>query len=118
MLRALVQIVLNGVAVLIAAKLVPGIVYSGDLAHLLLVGLVLGLLNLLVKPIVTFFSFPLIALTLGLFFLVINGLMLMLAAWLLPGTLQVHGCLPAILGGLVIAILNWVVHAFRREERG
>lgn len=110
MVRALLQIVLNGVALLIAAKLVPGITYTGDLLYLLLAGLVLGLINLLVKPIVTFFSFPLIVVTLGLFYLVINGLVLLLADRLLAD-LQVDGCLPAILGGLVIAVLNWLVRA-------
>ncbi|HYO11985.1 MAG TPA: phage holin family protein, partial [Thermoanaerobaculia bacterium] len=79
MMRALLQIVLNGVAVLIAAYLIQGIEYTGSLPYLLLVGLVIGVLNLLVKPIVTFFSFPLIVVTLGLFYLVINGLMLWLA---------------------------------------
>jgi len=116
-MRALLQIVLNGVALLIAAKLVPGIVYNGDLLQLLLAGLVLGLLNLLVKPIVTLFSFPLIVLTLGLFYLVVNGLILMLAAALLPHQLlQVHGCLPAILGGLVIALFNWAVRALEPKR--
>lgn len=116
MLRALVQIVLNGVAVLIAAHLVPGISYSGSLAYLLLVGLVIGLINLIVKPIVTFFAFPLIVVTLGLFYLAINGLMLYLAAWLLAG-LRVDGCGAAVLGGLVIAFFNWLVRAFTSEER-
>jgi putative membrane protein len=115
MLRALLQIALNGVAVLVAAYLVPGIVYTGSLPALLLVGLVVGLINLIVKPIVTFFSFPLIVLTLGLFYLVINGLVLYLAAWLLPHHLQVNGCGAAILGGLVMALVNWLVRAFTSE---
>ncbi|HEX9942817.1 MAG TPA: phage holin family protein [Thermoanaerobaculia bacterium] len=114
MLRALLQIVLNGVAVLVAAHLVPGISYTGSLAYLLLVGLVMGLVNLIVKPIVTFFSFPLIVVTLGLFYLVINGLMLYIAASLLDG-LEVNGCGAAILGGLVIAVLNWLLRAFTSE---
>jgi putative membrane protein len=116
MIRALLQIVLNGVALLVAAKLVPGIVYTGSLPQLLLAGLVLGLLNLLVKPIVTFFSFPLIIVTIGLFYLVINGLILMLVAYFLPHLLQVHGCLPAILGGLVIAAFNWVARVLEPRE--
>lgn len=115
MIRALIQIALNGVAVLIAAYLVPGIVYSGTLPRLLLAGLVLGVLNLIVKPIVAFFSFPLIIVTLGLFYLAINGLMLYLVAWVMP-ELQVQGCVPAILGGLVIALFNWVTRAFTTSE--
>ena len=110
MIRAAVQVVFNGLAVWLAAELVPGIVYTGDLVYLLLAGLVIGLLNLLVKPIVTFFSFPFILLTLGLFYLVINGLILWLADAFLD-QLTVQGCLPAILGGLVIAACNWVVRA-------
>ncbi|HEY9421913.1 MAG TPA: phage holin family protein [Thermoanaerobaculia bacterium] len=115
MIRALVQIALNGVAVLIAAYLVPGIVYTGGLPQLLLVGLALGVVNLIVKPIVSFFALPLIVLTLGLFYLVINGLMLYLVAWLLP-ELQVQGCGAAILGGLVIGLFNWVTRAFTSED--
>jgi putative membrane protein len=114
MLRALVQVVLNGVALWIASQLVPGIHYQGSLLYLLLAGLVMGLINLLVKPLVTLLSFPLILLSLGLFYLVINGLMLYLAAGLLDG-LSVDGCLPALLGGLVIAAFNWLVRAFTRD---
>jgi putative membrane protein len=115
MIRALVQIALNGVAVLVAAYLVPGISYTGSLPALLLVGLVVGLINLIVKPIVTVLSLPLIVLSLGLFYLLINGLMLYLAAWLLPHHLHVSGCGAAILGGLVVALVNWLVRAFTSE---
>jgi putative membrane protein len=82
----------------------------------LIVGLVFGLVNLLVKPIVTLLSLPLIVLTLGLFYLAINGLMLWLASYFLSG-LRIDGCLPAILGGLVIAAINWLVRALERDER-
>jgi putative membrane protein len=110
LIRALIQVVANGLALWLAAELVPGIVYTGDLLYLLLAGLVIGLLNLLVKPIVTFFSLPFILLTLGLFYLVINAFILWLADVFLD-QLTVQGCLPAILGGLVIAICNWLVRA-------
>jgi putative membrane protein len=110
LIRALLHIVANAVGLVIADRVVAGINYEGDLVNLLLAGLVIGLINLLVKPIVSFFSFPLIIVTLGLFYLVINGLMLYLAAYLLEG-LSIDGCVPAILGGLIIALLNWVVGA-------
>ncbi|MES1243514.1 MAG: phage holin family protein [Acidobacteriota bacterium] len=117
MLRALLQIVLNGVALLIAANLVSGISYdrSYGYGYLLIAGLVIGLINLIVKPIVKFFSFPLIVVTLGLFYLVINGLMLYLADYLLAG-LQVKGFVPAVLGGTLIAAINWLVRAFASDE--
>jgi putative membrane protein len=110
MIRAILQVALNGVAILLAAYLVPGVHYEGGWLYLLLAGLVIGLINLLVKPLVSLLSLPLVIVTLGLFYLVINGAMFWLAAWLLSG-LTVDGCLPAIGGGLVIALFNWVVRA-------
>ena len=111
-MRALLQVALNAVALWLAATLVPGIHYIGGLEWLLLAGLVLGLLNLLVKPLLTLLSLPLIVLSLGLFYLVINGLVLYLAAMLMPHHLQVAGCGTAIVGGLVIALFNWAIRAF------
>ncbi|MCB1055015.1 MAG: phage holin family protein [Acidobacteria bacterium] len=104
----IVQIVINAAALWLAAYLVPGVTYTGNVVYLLLAGLVMGLVNLLVKPVVTLLSLPLIIVTLGLFYLVVNGLMLALVATLLQG-LTVDGCMPAILGGLVIGVFNWVV---------
>jgi putative membrane protein len=111
-MRALLQVVLNAAALWLAANLHLGVTYTGGLLYLLLAGLVLGLLNLLVKPILTFLSLPLIVLSLGLFYIVINGLVLYLAAWLMPHHLHLAGCSSALLGGLVIAVVNWAVHAF------
>lgn len=116
MIRALVQVALNAIALLLAAYVVPGIHWQGGLLYLLLAGVVIGLVNLLVKPVVTLLSLPLVVITLGLFFLVINGAMLWLAAALLPG-LQVDGCGWAILGGLVMALFNWFVRAFSADSR-
>ena len=114
MIRMLTQIVLNGIGILVVAYLVPGIDYQGGLLYLFLVGLVMGLINLLVRPIVTLLSIPLIVLTLGLFFFVINGLMLYLAAYFLDG-LTIDGCFPALLGGLVLALFNWLVGSLANE---
>ena len=116
MMRLLAQIALNGLAVWLAAYLVPGISYQGDILYLLLTGLVIGAINLLVKPLVTLLSLPAIVLTLGLFFLVINGAMLMLAAVVLSG-LDVEGCLPAILGGIVLALCNWLIGISGRKKK-
>jgi putative membrane protein len=114
MANVLARIVLNGIGLLLAARLVPGVSYSGGLAYLLLAGAVIGLINVLVRPLVTLLSLPAVLLTFGLFYLAINGLMFWLAAGLLDG-LQVSGCLPAILGGLVLTVFNVIVRAFRRN---
>lgn len=110
-MRFLVQILLNGVALLVAANVVPGIHWQGDVFYLFIAGLVFGIINLIVKPIVTILSLPLIIVTLGLFFLVVNAAMLYLADILLSG-LTVDGFGAAVLGGIVIALFNWVVRAF------
>lgn len=113
-MRSLAQVLVNGIGLVLVARLVPGIDYQGGLLYLALSGLVIGLLNLLVKPLVTLLSLPFIVLTLGLFFLVINGLMLYAAAFLLDG-LTVSGCMPALLGGLVMALFNWLVRGLQRR---
>ena len=116
MTRLLVQVLLNGVALFVASRVIDGIEYNGSLLYLLVAGLVFGLINLLVKPIATFFSLPLILLTLGLFYLVINAGMLKLADLFLSG-FAVDGFWPAVQGGLVIALFNWVVRAFSSEPK-
>jgi putative membrane protein len=116
MIRMLLQILLNGLGVMLAAYLVPGVHYSGSPAYLLLVGLVIGLINLLVKPLFTLLSLPALVLTLGLFYLAINGALFYLAAYLLDG-LTVEGCLPAILGGLVLAVFNWLMRGIVKKPK-
>jgi putative membrane protein len=79
---------------------------------LLLVALILGIVSSFVKPIVTFFSIPFIILTLGLFLLVINALMLMFTAWiagLFDIGFRVDGFWAAVLGSIVITIVNWAI---------
>jgi len=110
-MKMLVQVLLNGIALLVAANIVPGIHWTGNFFYLFIAGLVFGLINLIVKPIVTILSLPLIVLTLGLFFLIVNAAMLYLADIVLSG-LTVDGWGAAILGGIVIALFNWVVRAF------
>jgi putative membrane protein len=112
MLQLLVRIVLNGIALLVAAYLVPGVNWSGGLAALLIAGALLGLINGLIRPFVTLLSLPLLVLTLGLFYLLINGAMLALVAKLAPG-LEVEGCFPAILGALIVGCVNWALEGLR-----
>ncbi len=111
-------------AVAVATWLVDGIYFTGPtsgweevrhkLVPLLLVALILGVVSSFVKPIVTFFSIPFILLTLGLFLLVINALMLMFTAWiagLFDIGFHVDGFWAAVLGSIVITIVNWVIDA-------
>jgi putative membrane protein len=83
---------------------------SSKVVTLLVVALIFGLVNLIVKPIVKFFALPLLILTLGLFTLVINALMLILTDVIAGDSFEVHGFGSAVLGGLVIAIVSWAVN--------
>lgn len=97
-------------AILAAAYFVPGVTVSNFFAALL-IAIVLGVLNVTVKPLITLLTLPFTLLTLGLFTFVINGLILWLAAAFVPG-FSVAGFIPAFLGALVIAVVNWILHKF------
>jgi putative membrane protein len=109
-LRILLSIVANAVALIITAYVVPGITFTGTLVQLLVAGAIFGLLNLVVRPIAMLLSVPLLVLTLGLFYFVLNGILLWLFSAFMPGY-HVAGIIPGILGSLVIMIFNWLVHA-------
>ena len=109
----LVAVLFNAIA-LLATTVVPGISFSGSLLTLALAGVVFGLFNAVVRPVAIFLSLPLIVLTLGIFYLVLNGILLWVASLLIPGY-AVAGVVPGILGSLVIALLNWVASAFARS---
>ncbi|HYF04265.1 MAG TPA: phage holin family protein [Patescibacteria group bacterium] len=97
----------NAAAVYATAYLVPGIHVNGFVSALI-VALVLGLINITVKPILKLLSTPFILLTLGLFLLVINAVALLLADYFVDG-LTIDGFLPAAIGSVVISIVSWIV---------
>jgi len=107
-LRIVARVLLNGLGLVVAALLLPGIHWDGGLAALVVAGCVIGLINLIVKPIVTVLSCPLLLLTLGLFYVVINGAMLALAdALLVP--LRIDGFVWDVLGGILLAVFNLII---------
>jgi putative membrane protein len=98
----------------VAAWLFDGIEMSGGLLDVLLVALVFGLLNALLKPILLVFSIPLLIVTLGLFALVVNALMLLLTSRLLE-SFEVSGFWTALFGSIVISIVTIVLGAVLRD---
>lgn len=103
---------LNAAALWVAAWLLPGLDFQGTIVQLFLVAAVFGLVNSLVRPILTVLTCPLIVVTLGLFTLVINGWMLWLtgalsARWGLG--FAVSGFWAAFFGGLVVGIVSVVL---------
>ena len=105
----LVSIVGNALA-LLATTVVPGISFHGNWLTLLVAGVVFGLFNLIVRPIAMLLSAPLLILTLGLFYFVLNGILLWVVQFILPGY-HVSGLVAGILGSIVITVVNWLVHS-------
>jgi putative membrane protein len=104
MVRLLVKWILHALALLITAKLVPGFVIESFGAALIAV-LIIGLLNVTLGALLKLITLPLAILTLGLFFLIINALILKLASGVIPG-FYVHTWGAALVGALVLAILH------------
>lgn len=115
MLRLVIHILSNALGIWAAARLVNGIHFYGDWKWLILTGAVLGFINFFVKPFVKIISLPLIWLTLGLFTIVINVLMLNLAARI-SGTLVIDTWTAAFWAVVVISIINYLVSSLVGEE--
>ena len=108
----LLRLIVNAIALTVAATILPGIhIDQSNLGTLALVALIFGLVNAIVKPVLYILSCPLILLTLGLFALVINGLMLLLTDALAGGRFTVDGFWWAVLGGLVVGITSMILES-------
>ena len=114
----LVKTIANAGALAVAVWLLDKITLTGGSTGkkvwtLILVALVFGLVNWLVKPVVKLLTFPLFILTLGLITLVVNALMLLLTSWLadkLDLSFHVEGFWTAVLGGLIISVVSWALN--------
>jgi putative membrane protein len=113
--RLVVRFVINAVAIWVASRIIPGITPLSPLARpepLLVVALIFGAVNALIKPVFELITCPLEILTLGLFTLIINAAMLGLTSWIaqqLAIGFQVDGLAAAFLGALVISVVSWLL---------
>ena len=105
----LLRVVVNALAIMLAASIVPGIAVDG-LVSALAAAVLLGLINAFVRPVLLILTLPITLLTLGLFLLVLNGLCFWLVAWLVKG-FHVAGFGSALLGALVVSVVSWIVTA-------
>lgn len=111
-MRLLLRLIANAIALWCAARFIDGIAYTGNWPGLLGLSLVFGVVNTLVRPVLAFFSFPIQLLTLGLFTLVLNALMLWLtaaSATRLGIDFTVAGFRAALLGALLVSVVSTVV---------
>jgi putative membrane protein len=103
---------INTIAIMIAIKFVPGIVYAGEWWGILIVGLIFGLINTFIRPFIKLFALPLLIFSLGLFTFVINALMLSMTSWLSDKFhlgFHVEGFKAAFLGALLISIASMLL---------
>jgi putative membrane protein len=124
----LLRLIINAVALLVTAWIVPGI-YLGaagphptqhDWVTLLIVALIFGLVNAVIRPLIFLLSLPLTLITLGLFTFVINAFMLLLTSWIAQGMglgFRVDGFLPALLGALIISVVSFVLSRVLSKPR-
>src|SRR5436305_5879938 len=106
----------NTLALFIVVTVVPHFHYN-SFVTLAIAAAVLGLLNAIVRPILFFLTLPLTIVTLGLFLIVLNALMLELTAWLAPG-FRIDDFVAAIIGAIVLAIISWITNRIgRKPER-
>lgn len=106
----LIKILVGAAALWVAARFVPGIDLSGTIWQVLVIALVFGLVNAFIKPLLKLLSLPLLIITLGLFAIIINMILLAITAGLMEN-LTVDGVLAAFLGSLVISIVTAVLNA-------
>jgi len=119
MKQAFIKWVMNTIAIMLAIKFVPGIVYSGEWWGILIVGVLFGLVNTFLRPLVKLFTFPLLILTLGIFTFVINAMMLSVTSWLSEQFalgFHVEGFRAAFWGSLVISIVSMVLGCLMPQE--
>jgi putative membrane protein len=118
-MRLLIRLLVNAAALWVATQIVTGVTYRGDVLPFLGVALVFGVVNSLIRPVLKFFTFPLIILTFGIFALIVNALMLWLTSTL-AGTLglgfHVGGFWAAFWGALVVSVVSTLLNFLLRER--
>jgi putative membrane protein len=114
MAHLLLRWLINTIALFLLVQFVPGF-HAGSWTTLAIAALVLGLLNALVKPILFVLTLPLTVLTLGLFLIILNGIILELTAWLVPA-FKIDDFISACIGAIVLGLISLVTHRIGREK--
>ena len=115
MINIVLRVLINAVALWVAARFIDGITLSDEITSILIVAVIFGLVNAFIRPVVMLLSVPALLLTLGLFTLVVNTAMFGLTAWL-SDSLAVTGFVAAFLGALVISLVSWALSAILTDE--
>lgn len=113
-MKTIIHFIVSTIAILITAYVLPGVHVSGLLAAFVL-AVVLGIINLFLRPILVFLTLPLTVISLGIWVLFINALLVLFASYIVPG-FTVDSFWWAFLFGIVLAIVNWALQMFEKEE--
>ena len=113
-MKGIIQFLLNGLAVVLASYLLPGVIVDGYL-DALIVAIVLTIANWTVKPILVLFTIPLTVATLGLFLLAINAIIILIVDWLVPG-FQVASFWWALAFSIILSLINWFFSDITKDK--
>ena len=108
----ILRIMINALSIAVAVKVIAGITFTGEWWKMIIIGAFFGIVNSFLKPLITLFTFPLILVTLGLFTLIVNTLMLIITVQLSEPFqlgLQIQGFWPAFKGALIISIVSMLL---------
>ena len=110
----ILRFVVNTLALYFVSRIVPGVMFS-SITALVIASVVLGILNAIVKPILFWLTLPITIVTLGLFLIVLNALIVGLAAFLVPG-FDIAGAWPAIFAGILLGLISLITNRIGRKE--
>ena len=114
-MRFLARVLLNALAITVAAYFVPGVILTGP-GPAIFAGVILGFVNAVVRPVLLLLTLPFTLLTLGLFIFVVNAICFGLTAALVPG-FDLTGFWAAFFGALIVSIVSWVVNGLLTDLR-
>jgi putative membrane protein len=109
-MKTIIRFLVSTIAILITAYILPGVHLNGIITALVL-AVVLGVINIFLRPVIIFLTLPISVMTLGLFTLVINGALVMLASYIVPG-FTVANFWWALLFSIVVTLINYVLQIF------
>jgi putative membrane protein len=112
----IIKVLVTALAVWVAAFILPGVHLENDAKTIVIVALVLALLNAIVKPVLVILTIPVTIVTLGLFLLVINALMVVWTSNLVDG-FKVDGWLTALLFSLIVSVVSSILHSIAKERK-
>lgn len=113
-MKFIIHWIIYSIAIAITAYILPG-VHVGGVLSVMILAIVLGAINTFIKPIFVLLTIPLTIFSLGLFILVINALLILLAAWVVPGFL-VSGFWWALLFSLILSIINSFLQKVQKKD--